>query len=78
MRRKRRNHSLAFKAKVAIAALQDDKTLAELSSHSIADIAEHNCCSQNTVRNHIKHIMQKMEVHNQTALMKKLITLAIL
>ena len=31
MRRKRRNHSPAFKAKVAMAALQGDKTLAELS-----------------------------------------------
>jgi len=32
MRRKRRNHSPAFKAKVAIVALQGDKTLAQLSS----------------------------------------------
>ncbi len=32
MSRKRRNHSPAFKAKVAMAALQVDKTLAELSS----------------------------------------------
>ncbi len=32
MRRKRRNHSPAFKAKVAMASLQGDKTLAELSS----------------------------------------------
>ena len=32
MRRKRRNHSPAFKAKVALAALQGEKTLAELSS----------------------------------------------
>jgi len=32
--------------------------------------------SQNTVRNHIKHIMIKMDVHNQAELMKKLITLA--
>ena len=31
MRRKRRNHSPAFKAKVALAALQGEKTLAELS-----------------------------------------------
>lgn len=30
-RRKRRNHSPAFKAKVALAALQEDKTLAELA-----------------------------------------------
>jgi len=32
MRRKRRNHSPAFKAKVALAALQGDKTLAQLAS----------------------------------------------
>ena len=32
MRRKRRNHSPAFKAKVAMAALQGDKTLAQLAS----------------------------------------------
>ena len=32
MRRKRRNHSPAFKAKVAMAALREDKTLARLAS----------------------------------------------
>ena len=31
MRRPRRNHTAVFKAKVAVAALRDDKTLAELS-----------------------------------------------
>ena len=31
MRRKRRNHSAAFKAKVALAASRGDKTLAELA-----------------------------------------------
>ena len=33
MRRKRRNHSSAFKAKVALAAARGDKTLAELAEH---------------------------------------------
>ena len=32
MKNKRRNHSAAFKAKVALAALKGDKTLAELAS----------------------------------------------
>jgi transposase len=32
MRRPRRNHSLQFKAKVALAALRGDKTVAELSA----------------------------------------------
>jgi transposase-like protein len=31
MHRKRRNHSPAFKSKVALAALQGDKTLAQLA-----------------------------------------------
>jgi len=31
MRRKRRNHSSAFKAKVALAAIKGDRTMAELS-----------------------------------------------
>ena len=31
MRRKRRNHSSAFKAKVALAAIKGDRTLSELS-----------------------------------------------
>jgi transposase-like protein len=31
-RRQRRNHSSAFKAKVAMAALKDDKTVAELAA----------------------------------------------
>lgn len=33
MRRSRRNHSPVFKAKVALAALRGDKTLAELAQH---------------------------------------------
>jgi transposase-like protein len=31
MKRKRRNHSASFKAKVAVSAIRGDKTLAELS-----------------------------------------------
>lgn len=33
MKKKRRNHSPGFKAKVAVAALKGDKTLAELAQH---------------------------------------------
>ena len=33
MRRPRRNHAPGFKAKVAIAAIKGDKTLAELAEH---------------------------------------------
>jgi transposase-like protein len=33
MRRRRRNHSVRFKAKVALAALKGDRTLAELAEH---------------------------------------------
>lgn len=33
MRRPRRNHSAAFKAKVALAAIRGERTLAELAAH---------------------------------------------
>ncbi len=45
---------------------------------SINVIAESTFRSQETVRNHLKHIMQKMAVHTQAELMKKLISLIIL
>ena len=32
-KRKRRNHSASFKAKVAVAAVRGDRTLAELAEH---------------------------------------------
>jgi hypothetical protein len=40
---------------------------------SIADIAGNTFRSQETIRNHIKHTMQKMDAHSQAELMKKLI-----
>lgn len=54
----------------AICALHFMKTPA------IADIASNTYRSQETVRNHIKHVMRKMNVHSQAELMKKLISLA--
>lgn len=47
-----------------------------MKNPSIPDIANHTYRSQETVRNHIKHTMQKMNVHSQAELMKKLLTLA--
>ncbi|MFZ2405269.1 MAG: LuxR C-terminal-related transcriptional regulator [Methylobacter sp.] len=49
-----------------------------MKNPSISDIAANTFRSQETVRNHIKHTMQKMDVHSQAELMKKLITLAAL
>lgn len=49
-----------------------------IKTPSISDIAKRTFRSQETVRNHIKHTMQKMDVHNQAALMKKLLILATL
>lgn len=49
-----------------------------MKTPSIPDVATKTYRSQETVRNHIKHTMQKMDVHNQAELMKKLITLSAL
>ena len=47
-----------------------------IENPSIPDIADNTNRSQDTVRNHIKRIMQKLGVHSQAALMKKLIAVA--
>ena len=49
-----------------------------MKTPSVSDVAKNTFRSLETVRNHIKHIMQKMNVHNQAELMKKLLTLATL
>ena len=49
-----------------------------MKTPSISDVATNSHRSQETVRNHIKHTMQKMDVHSQAELMKKLMTLAAL
>jgi len=49
-----------------------------MKTPSIPDVATQTYRSLATVRNHIKHTMQKMDVHSQAELMKKLITLAAL
>ena len=43
---------------------------------SISNVAASTCRSQETIRNHLKRTMQKMGVHNQAALMKKLMALS--
>ena len=54
MRRKRRNHSSAFKAKVALAAVKGDKTLAEL--------AEQYDVHPNQIQDWRKRLMEDAEV----------------
>ncbi len=49
-----------------------------IATPSIPDIATDSKRSTETVRNHIKSIMQKLNVHNQGALMKKLLAIAAL
>jgi DNA-binding CsgD family transcriptional regulator len=49
-----------------------------IATPSIPDIAAASHRSTETVRNHIKSIMQKLDVHNQGALMKKLLAIAAL
>lgn len=49
-----------------------------MNTPSIADIASSSFRSEATVRNHIKHAMQKMNVHSQAEFMKTLLTLTAL
>lgn len=49
-----------------------------MKTPSISNVATNTHRSQETVRNHIKHTMQKMDVHSQAELMKELITLVAL
>lgn len=49
-----------------------------MNTPSIADIASSSFRSEATVRNHIKHAMQKMKVHSQAEFMKTLLTLTVL
>ena len=49
-----------------------------MNTPSIQNIAANTYRSEETIRNHLKRTMQKMDVHNQAELMKKLITLAVL
>jgi len=44
MSKNRRNHSAAFKAKVALAALKGDKTMSELSSFYVLNPAQIQKC----------------------------------
>lgn len=55
MRRKRRNHSPAFKAKVAFAVLKGEKTLAQLASEYDMHVNQ-----LQTWRNHLKETMASL------------------
>ena len=55
MRRKRRNHSPAFKAKVAFAALKEEKTLAQLASNYDVHVDQ-----SQTWRNQLKENMASL------------------
>jgi transposase-like protein len=64
MRRKRRNHLPEFKAKVALAAIKNDKTLAEL--------AEQFDVHQNQISEWKKQLLEQADTHK----VKKRISLA--
>lgn len=49
-----------------------------MNTPSIGDIAASTYRSKETIRNHIKRVMQKMGVHSQAELMKKLVMLSAL
>ncbi|MFA6163812.1 MAG: LuxR C-terminal-related transcriptional regulator [Methylobacter sp.] len=49
-----------------------------IATPSIPEIADGSHRSTETIRNHLKSIMQKLDVHNQGALMKKLLAIAAL
>jgi DNA-binding NarL/FixJ family response regulator len=49
-----------------------------IATPSVPEIATDSYRSTETVRNHIKSIMKKLDVHNQGALMKKLLAIAAL
>ncbi len=55
MRRKRRNHKPAFKAKVALAALKGDRTLSEL--------AEQFDVHQNQIQDWRKRLLENADFH---------------
>jgi len=51
MSKKRRNHSNAFKAKVALAAIREDKTIAELSSQHSVHASQINAWKKQVLNN---------------------------
>jgi hypothetical protein len=62
MRRKRRNHSTAFKAKVAVAALKRDRTQAEESEFKIDLTTGRE--SYSIIKRLTKFTMLCVELHN--------------
>jgi len=49
-----------------------------MQTPSVSGIATKTCRSTETIRNHLKHTMQKMNVHNQAELMRRLIAFSAL
>jgi transposase-like protein len=61
MKRPRRNHTAAYKAKVALAALKGDKTLAELSEKYAFSLRylERRCGNGSAAPSHFIPVMQE-------------------
>lgn len=73
MRRKRRNHSPSFKAKVALEAAKEEKTLAELAQHYELHVNQISTWKQELLEGMSRLFEKEGEVkRDQTAEVKEL------